>query len=132
MHQTGFNKPMDPTNVSMYMQALTDKLNFIRRQILAPMRIGEIKVEWLVKTLLTRKHGADIAFDDDRVLELCKFTFQRFVLHASIVHPLGEGGKLKLTTDCTTLEFAVSQLLGDYKLNLASLDGDFKTLRAFR
>lgn len=48
------------------------------------------------------------------------------------MHPLGEGGKLKLTTDCTTLEFAVSQLLGDYKLNLASLDGEFKALRAFR
>lgn len=67
-----------------------------------------------------------------RVTELCKFTFQRFVLHASIVHPLGEGGKLKLTTDCTTLEFAISQLLGDYKLNLASLDGEFRALRAFR
>lgn len=46
MHQTGFNKPMDPTNVSVYMQALTDKLNFIRRQLMAPLRIGETKVEW--------------------------------------------------------------------------------------
>jgi hypothetical protein len=57
---------------------------------------------------------------------------RRFVLHASIVQPLGEGGKLKLTTDCTSLEFALSQLLSDYKLNLAALGDDFKALRAFR
>jgi len=67
-----------------------------------------------------------------RVTDLCKFVIRRFVLHASIVQPLGEGGKLKLTTDCTSLEFALSQLLSDYKLNLAALGDDFKALRAFR
>lgn len=65
-------------------------------------------------------------------MELCKYVLHRFVLHASIVSPLGEGGKLKLTTDLTTLEFAVSQLLSDYKLNLASLGQEFRALRAFR
>ena len=48
------------------------------------------------------------------------------------MHPLGEGGKLKLTTDLTTMEFAISQLLSDYKLNLAALDGDYRALRALR
>lgn len=67
-----------------------------------------------------------------RVCDMCRHTLHRFVLHASIVQPLGEGGKLKLTTDLTTLEFAVSQLLGDYKVNLASLDGDYRALRALR
>ena len=64
--------------------------------------------------------------------DLCRYTLHRFVLHASIVHPLGEGGKLKLTTDLTTMEFAISQLLSDYKLNLAALDGDYRALRALR
>lgn len=64
--------------------------------------------------------------------EIGKFILQRFVLHASIAHPLGEGGKLKLTTDLTTLEFAVSQMLSDCKLNLNALGDNFKALRSFR
>ena len=67
-----------------------------------------------------------------RAIDISRFILQRFVFHASIVHPLGEAGKLKLTTDCTTLEFALSQLLGDFKVALSTLGRDYKALRAFR
>jgi hypothetical protein len=53
IHKTGFNKPMDPTSTSVYMQDISDKLNFIRRQILAPLRVGEMMKEWCAVRLPT-------------------------------------------------------------------------------
>lgn len=47
IHKTGFGKPLDPTSVSVYMQDLSDRINFARRQILAPLRVGELTKEWL-------------------------------------------------------------------------------------
>ena len=46
IHKTGFNKPLDPTSTSVYMQDLSDRFNFVRRQILAPLRVGELMKEW--------------------------------------------------------------------------------------
>lgn len=54
---------------------------------------------------------------------------QTYVLHASIVKPLGESGKLKLTADTTSLEFAISQYLSSHGLSLASMGDQFKALR---
>lgn len=56
----------------------------------------------------------------------------RSMLHASIVRPLGEEGKLRLVSDLTSLEFAISQLLSDNKLSLSALGGDFTSMRALR
>lgn len=44
---------MDPTSTSVYMQDISDKLNFIRRQILAPLRVGEMMKEWCAVRLPT-------------------------------------------------------------------------------
>lgn len=46
-----------------------------------------------------------------RILSLSRYIIQIFLLHASIVKPLGESGKLKLTTDMTELEVAISSIL---------------------
>lgn len=54
---------------------------------------------------------------------------QTFLLHASLVHPLSEAGKLKLTADTTALEFAVSQYLSGHGLALSSMGDQFKALR---
>lgn len=67
-----------------------------------------------------------------RVIDIAGTILNNFVLHASIVRPLGESGKLKLLTDMTNLEFVINQLLGDQKLGLPALGDKFKALRAFR
>jgi hypothetical protein len=56
-------------------------------------------------------------------------------MHASLVRPLGEGGKLKLTSDMTELEFAISQLLGSSpspRPAMLDLGNHFTALRSFR
>lgn len=56
-------------------------------------------------------------------------------MQASLIRPLGEGGKLKLTSDMTELEFAISQLLGSAPApcpTMSDCGSDFKALRAFR
>ena len=60
-----------------------------------------------------------------------------FVLHVSIARPLGESGKLQLTTDMTELEFALSAFLADRQQNkrgssLLAAGADYLTLRAMR
>lgn len=46
-----------------------------------------------------------------RAVSLVKHVVRTFVLHASIARPLGEMGKLQLTSDMTELEFALSALI---------------------
>ena len=60
------------------------------------------------------------------------------MLNASIAKPLGEGGKLQLTSDMTELEFAVSAFLSrsgaqsKQGANLDILGDDYRALRAMR
>ena len=42
-----------------------------------------------------------------------KFVVRTFVMSTSIARPLGEGGKLQLTSDMTELEFALSAFLSE-------------------
>lgn len=78
---------------------------------------------------------------------MTKYALERFAWQASLLHPLGEGGKLKLTSDMTELEFAASQLLasvggggslhggstgGGGGLTTADCGDSFKALRIFR
>lgn len=87
---------------------------------------------------------ADLTFPS-RTLEIARHALRHFVLHASLIRPLGEAGKLKLTSDMTELEFATSQLLlsatsgvaapgvaAPAALTLADCGEDFKALRSFR
>ncbi|KAG2099132.1 Golgi transport complex subunit 5-domain-containing protein, partial [Suillus cothurnatus] len=58
------------------------------------------------------------------VLSIVKYVIRIFVLHASIAKPLGESGKLQLTTDMTELEFT--------KRGLEVAGEEYKMLRAMR
>lgn len=53
---------------------------------------------------------------------------QTFLLHASLLR-VGESGKLRLTNDTTTLEFAVTQYLSAHGLALNSMGDQFKAVR---
>ncbi|BGP41947.1 hypothetical protein JCM10449v2_005944 [Rhodotorula kratochvilovae] len=121
MHRVDYSKeadaahphgPMSVGGASSYMTDLTDKLALVKDEIFASYRVGELAKEW--------------------ALDLARFTVQTFLLHASLVHPLSEAGKLKLTSDTTALEFAVTQYLAGHGLPLSSMGDQFKALRAFR
>lgn len=60
-----------------------------------------------------------------------------FLLHASIAKPLGETGKLQLTSDMTEFEFALSAFMADAAQKKRGVDwervGDeYRALRAMR
>jgi conserved oligomeric Golgi complex subunit 5 len=54
----------------------------------------------------------------------------------SIARPLGESGKLTLTSDMTELEFALSAFMADSQSkrggNLENVGNEYRALRAFR
>lgn len=59
------------------------------------------------------------------------------MLHASIAKPLGETGKLQLTSDMTELEFALSAFMSDKGRNKRGADWsgvqeEYRCLRAMR
>ncbi|BGP09947.1 hypothetical protein JCM10049v2_005825 [Rhodotorula toruloides] len=121
MHRVDYSKEVDPAHppgpmsvggASSYMNDLTEKLALIKDEIFAAYRVGELIKEWTI--------------------DLARFTVQTFLLHASLVHPIGESGKLKLTSDTTALEFAVNQYLAAQGLTLGNMGDQFKALRAFR
>jgi hypothetical protein len=67
------------------------------------------------------------------VLSIVKYVIRIFVLHASIAKPLGESGKLQLTTDMTELEFTLGTFLGpSSKRGLEVAGEEYKMLRAMR
>jgi conserved oligomeric Golgi complex subunit 5 len=47
------------------------------------------------------------------VTSIAKYVIKTFLLHASIAKPLGETGKLQLTSDMTEFEFALSAFMAD-------------------
>jgi hypothetical protein len=70
-------------------------------------------------------------------MSVTRHVLRTFVLHVSIAYPLGEVGKLQLTTDMTELEFALSAFLGDRAQskrggNLQNVGDDYRALRAMR
>jgi hypothetical protein len=72
-----------------------------------------------------------------RITSIVKFVIRTFVLHVSIAKPLGESGKLQLTSDMTELEFALSAFLVENPQskrggNLETVGDDYKALRAMR
>lgn len=67
------------------------------------------------------------------MLSIVRYVIRNFVLHASIAKPLGESGKLQLTTDMTELEFALGAFLGpSSKRGLEAVGEEYKMLRAMR
>jgi hypothetical protein len=70
-------------------------------------------------------------------MSIVRFVMKTFVLHVSIAKPLGESGKLQLTSDMTELEFALSAFLVDSPQskrggNLETVGDEYRVLRAMR
>lgn len=122
LHRIDFAKSVDPMSgmgggSSMYMKDLVDKLSFIKSEVLSKFNVGDTGRAW--------------------VMSIVKFVIRTFVLHVSIAKPLGESGKLQLTSDMTELEFALSAFMVEDKQgkrggNLDSVGNDYKALRAMR
>ncbi|EJD03176.1 uncharacterized protein FOMMEDRAFT_146834 [Fomitiporia mediterranea MF3/22] len=101
---------------STYMKDLVEKLNFVKTEVLAKFNVGDASREW--------------------VATIAKNVVRSFVLNASIANPLGEGGKLQLTSDMTELEFALSAFMADggsqRAVRLDVIGDDYRALRAMR
>ncbi|KAG1865830.1 Golgi transport complex subunit 5-domain-containing protein [Suillus subalutaceus] len=116
LHRVDLQKVMDPmagmAGPSLYMKDLADKLNYVKTQIFTNFS-SDVTQSW--------------------VLSIVKYVIRIFVLHSSIAKPLGEGGKLQLTTDMTELEFALGAFLGpSSKRGLEVAGEEYKMLRAMR
>ncbi|KAF7321504.1 ACT domain-containing protein [Mycena kentingensis (nom. inval.)] len=119
LHRINLAKAADPMagmgGASLYMKDLVEKLGFIKAEILSRYSVGDVSQEW--------------------VLSIVKFVIRTFVLHVSIAKPLGESGKLQLTSDMTELEFGLSAFLGEGSSRLGSIEtisDDYRMLRAMR
>ncbi|TBU41671.1 Golgi transport complex subunit 5-domain-containing protein [Dichomitus squalens] len=123
LHRMDFAASTDPMSAmgggaSPYMKDLVEKLAFIKDEILAQYHVPEVSRQWVLATV--------------------RFVIQTFVLHASIAKPLGESGKLQLTTDMTELEFALSAFMSDKTqsgrrgADWESVGEDYRALRAMR
>ncbi|KAH8093869.1 Golgi transport complex subunit 5-domain-containing protein [Cristinia sonorae] len=122
IHRMDFGDSADPMagmggGPSPYMKDLVDKLNFIKSDVLSLWNVPEASQQWIIN--------------------LVKHVIRTFVLHASIVKPLGETGKLQLTSDMTELEFALSAFMTDKGQtkrggNWDEVGDDYRALRAMR
>ena len=70
-------------------------------------------------------------------MSIVRSVIRTFVLHVSIAKPLGESGKLQLTSDMTDLEFALNAFMMDHPQskrggNLESVGDEYRILRAMR
>ncbi|KAG9316298.1 hypothetical protein JVU11DRAFT_2329 [Chiua virens] len=122
LHRLDLQKTIDPmsgmSGTSLYMKDLVDKLNFVKTGILSNFAL-EIVRPWIPN--------------------IVKYVIRIFVLHASIAKPLGESGKLQLTTDMTELEFSLNAFLAEPGSQskrsgslLENIGEEYKALRAMR
>jgi len=100
---------------SAYMADLSDRMWFLREQLFVQYDVPTS--EWLIR--------------------IGKHALYAFVANASLIRPLEEGGKLKLTSDMTELEFSISQLLASAHqitkpLSMNDCGNEFHALRSFR
>lgn len=114
--------PMGGAGASPYMKDLVEKLAFVKTEVLSQYHVPDVSEQWVSSTV--------------------RFAIRTFVLHASIAKPLGESGKLQLTTDMTELEFALSAFMsgggGDKGqgarrgADWERVGADYRALRAMR
>ncbi|KIL68918.1 hypothetical protein M378DRAFT_70503 [Amanita muscaria Koide BX008] len=120
LHRVDLGKPMDPTSglgANLYIRDLSEKLSFIKTEILSRYNLDEANRTWAIS--------------------ICNFTVKTFLLHVSIAKPLSESGKLQLTNDMTELEFSLSAFLaegsqGRRNAGLELIGEDYLALRAMR
>ncbi|KAI4519196.1 hypothetical protein K525DRAFT_362909 [Schizophyllum commune Loenen D] len=119
VHRFDFGRAQDPMSgggASLYMKDLVEKLAFVKGEILSKFSV-EDKPLWM--------------------LALAKYAIKVFVLHISIVKPLGESGKLQLTSDMAELEFGLSAFMSDGTsskrgVHLENIGDEYRMLRAMR
>ncbi|PCH43557.1 hypothetical protein WOLCODRAFT_164540 [Wolfiporia cocos MD-104 SS10] len=123
LHRMNFSDKMDPLSTmgggsSPYMKDLVEKLSFVKEEILSQFNTPEASRQW--------------------VITIVKYVIKTFILHASIAKPLGESGKLQLTSDMTELEFGLAAFMTDKAhqskrgTDWASVGDDYRALRAMR
>ena len=128
---------------SVYMEELTAKLNFVKQEILeryAGMDVVRQRcvsfapTAWPLTTAVISR-----ALDFIRIISIVKYVIRTFVLHVSITKPLGETGKLQLTSDMTELEFALSAFMADKSQprrrsggDWTAVTDDYRALRTMR
>ncbi|KAH9832285.1 Golgi transport complex subunit 5-domain-containing protein [Rhodofomes roseus] len=123
LHRMDFSDAVDPMSAmgggpSPYMKDLVEKMSFIRTEVLVQYNVPERIREWIIG--------------------IVKYVIKTFVLHASIAKPLGESGKLQLTSDMTELEFGLSAFMSDKTqqgkrgTDWESVGDDYRALRAMR
>ncbi|GAA94364.1 uncharacterized protein L969DRAFT_89964 [Mixia osmundae IAM 14324] len=115
LHDENFAKTANEVQAggdpSRPMTTVLEILTF-SRDLLASLRCDALRREW--------------------ALDLARFTVRRFSVHIALLRPVNESGQLQIATDMTSLEFSVSQLLGESRLSLGDLGQDFNDLRALR
>jgi conserved oligomeric Golgi complex subunit 5 len=132
LHRIDFAKTSDPMiglgGPSFYMKELVEKMSYIKSEILSRYSVGHESSLWPVNISSLPAPLSD-SFQY-RVTSIVKFVIRTFVLHVSITRPLGESGKLQLTSDMTELEFALNSFMGG--ADLGSVGEDYRMLRAIR
>jgi len=119
---------------SLCLRELSEKLLFIKNEILDSYDIGEAGREWYAHSYVGCFGVTHQVF---RVKSIVKFTIRNFLLHISIAKPLSEGGKLQMTSDMTELEFALNQFMAQKNQpkrggNLQTVGEEYLALRAMR
>ncbi|KAH7335890.1 Golgi transport complex subunit 5-domain-containing protein [Rhizoctonia solani] len=121
MHRVDFSKSFEGMapgmggGASTYMKELTAKLGFLRNEVFSKFSVNDVVQDWTIN--------------------VAKNVIRTFVLNASIIKPLGEAGKLQLTSDMTELEFTLGSFVADPSRRTGSLDilgDDYRVLRAMR
>ncbi|CAE6440006.1 unnamed protein product [Rhizoctonia solani] len=121
MHRVDFSKSFEAMasgmggGASAYMKELTAKLGFLRNEVFSKFSVAEVVQDWTIN--------------------VAKNVIRIFVLNASIIKPLGEAGKLQLTSDMTELEFTLGSFVADPSRRTGSLEilgDDYRVLRALR
>ncbi|CAG8508079.1 745_t:CDS:10 [Ambispora leptoticha] len=107
-----FLHPQAEAQCSPYMTEFTNRLRYHQKEFLSRFSFGQEGKEW--------------------IKGISKRILYFWLLQASMMRPLNEAGKLKLTSDITQLEFSLNQLLAEHGLSLNELGQEYKALRAFR
>ncbi|RHZ85683.1 hypothetical protein Glove_63g29 [Diversispora epigaea] len=97
---------------STYMIELSNRMNYVQKELFSKISCGLNSKEW------TKELGKRILYF--------------WLLHASLVRPLTENGKLKLTRDMGQLEFSLNQLLIENGSSIEELGDEYDALRAFK
>ncbi|KAG9098973.1 hypothetical protein FS749_002432 [Ceratobasidium sp. UAMH 11750] len=121
IHRVDFSRSLEGGamvggGASGYMKEVSAKLMFLRNEIFSKFSVADVVQDWTTG--------------------VAKNVIRTFVLNASIIKPLGEAGKLQLTSDMTELEFSLGSFVADSarrkSLSLDGLGDDYRILRALR